>query len=68
MQTPTGSSPKVAKGTILSDLLIDQIKSRSDLIKALPTGGFDLSIVRQQRNTRAKAIRGFFKVLKGDKT
>lgn len=65
MQHPTGSPRKKTDKTPLSDLVIDQIKSRDDLTKALHSGGLLLAQVRQRRNNRAKAIRKHFVALNG---
>lgn len=64
MHNPTGSRTKKTANT-LSDALIDQIKSRDALTRALPKGGLPLAVVRQQRHRRAEFIRGYFKVLNG---
>jgi hypothetical protein len=45
--------------------VIAQIKSRDDLTKALQSGGLSLSLIRQKRSGRAKAIRKHFVVLEG---
>lgn len=65
MQHPTGSPRRKGTTTSLSDLVIDQIKSRDDLTKALHSGGLLLAQVRQRRNNRAKAIRKHFVALNG---
>jgi hypothetical protein len=64
MHNPTGLKTKKTVNT-LSDAIIAQIKSRDQLTKALPSGGSQLAVVRQQRSRRAAFIRGHFKVLKG---
>lgn len=65
MQTPTGSPRRKVANNPLSDLIIDQIKSRTEFDKALQSGGLSLAMIRQQRQRRADAIREHFKVLKG---
>lgn len=65
MRKLTASRRKTTTTSPLSDLVIDQIKSRDDLTEAIQSGGLLLAQVRQRRNNRAKAIRKHFVELKG---
>lgn len=64
-KTTGSTSTTTSERTPVSELIIAQIKSRTELTRALHSGGLLLATVRQARNRRAVALRGHFQALEG---